>query len=173
MATKRITVTALQPVHYGGRSHVRGSVFTTTPIDAASLKYRGKVKLGGQLAGGTVPEHASITQRMEPVEGFHGDQGHQGGRTSVASDDVASALQNSDRALAAHASALIDAIVENTDREMTAGDPPRVPDTDQPVEYVPDKATRDERAEPPAAPARGRRGRTYQRRDMVAEPPTE
>lgn len=67
---KRITVTAIKPLHHEGRSHVRGSVFTTTPVDAASLKYRGFVKLGGQLAGGTVPEHPSITRRMEPVKGF-------------------------------------------------------------------------------------------------------
>lgn len=70
MATRRITVTAVKPVHYDGRSHVRGAVFTATPVDAASLKYRGLVKLGGQLAGGSVPEHPSITRRMEPVAGF-------------------------------------------------------------------------------------------------------
>lgn len=70
---KLITVTALKPLMYQGRSHVPGSVFTATPVDAASLKYRGLAKLGGQLSGGTVPEHQSITRRMETVEGFqHG-----------------------------------------------------------------------------------------------------
>lgn len=81
MAT-RITVTATKPLYYEGRSHVRGSVFTATPVDAAALKYRGKAKLGGKLptsnsqpptsnpSGSTVPEHPSITRRLEPVKGF-------------------------------------------------------------------------------------------------------
>lgn len=70
---KRITVTALRPLLHEGRSYVRGSVFTATPVDAASLKYRGKVKLGGQLSGGMVPEHPSVARRMEPVNGFQAD----------------------------------------------------------------------------------------------------
>lgn len=162
---KRITVTALQPLHHEGRSHVPGSVFTTTPVDAASLKYRRKVKLGGQLSGGTVPEHPSITQRMEPVGGFERDLG---GRPSIASDDVVSALQNSDRALEAHESAVIAAIGEKTDREMPTSD---VPSPEQQVEHSPDRTLREQRDEPAVAPTppRGRRGRTYQRRDMQAE----
>lgn len=65
--SKRITVTALKPVQYDGRSHVRGAVFTATPVDAAALKYRGKVKFGGQL---TQPAAAAATvERATPVPG--------------------------------------------------------------------------------------------------------
>lgn len=83
---KRITVTAIKPLHYEGRSHVRGSVFEASPVDAAALKYRGKAKLGGKIqtsnlrpptsnaSGSTVPEHPSITRRMEPVPGFEPPQ---------------------------------------------------------------------------------------------------
>jgi hypothetical protein len=127
---KRITVTALKPLHHEGRSHVRGAVFTTTPVDAAALKYRGKVKLGGHLAGGTVPEHPSIARRMEPVAGFQ------------------------------------------TTPETPVKPEPPMPTTEEPVEPVDQPVdTSGSEADPPPAP-RGRRGRTYQRRDMVAEPPT-
>lgn len=126
---KRITVTALQPLHHEGRSHVRGAVFTATPVDAASLKYRGKVKLGGQLAGGTVPEHPSIARRMEPVAGF-----------------------------------------QTTPEAPVKPEPPMPTNEDpvEPVEQPGEAPTTDD----PAPATRGRRGRTYQRRDMVAEPPT-
>jgi hypothetical protein len=133
---KRITVTALKPLHYEGRSHVRGAVFTTTPVDAAALKYRGKVKLGGQLAGGTVPEHPSIARRMEPVEGFRAE----------------------------------------TPEAPVKPEPP-MPPAEEPVETVEQPGEAPTSNEKPTAPTPGRRGpsvprRTYQRRDMVAEPPT-
>lgn len=128
---KRITVTALQPLHYEGRSHVPGSVFTASPVDAASLKYRRKVRLGGQLSGGTVPEHPSITRRMEPVEGF---------RASASSAPEQPPSEPVD-------------------------DTAQLPSAELPGDSHP--------TEPASTPARGRRGRTYQRRDMVAEPPTE
>lgn len=118
---KRIIVTALQPLHYEGRSHVPGSVFEATPVDAASLTYRRKAKLGGQLAGGTVPEHPSITRRVEPLAEFRSPS-------------------------------------------------PALPTAETPVETVNTPPATSAPEEPPSP--RGRRGRTYQRRDMVAEPPT-
>lgn len=173
---KRITVTALKPVQYDGRSHVRGAVFTTTPIDAASLKYRGLVKFGGELraaSGSTVPDHPSISRRLERdilrQDGPTFEDYVRAGYAPAAYPPQGYAEKPS-AGLDAYRASLLEppkAAADEAPQDPSTPAPAPAPLTEAPVETA-EAPSPEAASEPKEAAKRGRGGR-YNRRDMRAD----
>lgn len=64
-----VTVPALKPLTYQGRSYVRGELVTVTPVDAAAMARRGEVTLSKGTVIAPSPERQRESMEAEPPVG--------------------------------------------------------------------------------------------------------